>query len=196
MYGGVEVTKWRAGDAVEPIGTKQNCWLREEGGASWLFKEARSEPARPSGQDWAEKAVAEFAKLLGVPAATVELAHRSGKRGVISRNFVRGGDELTHGNELLSGKDPDYPQDQQTNDTPGYHVGAIRDVLRPYVGRSSDGLTSSSAFDGFVGYLVLDAWVNNTDRHHRNWGVIRGLTKMLAPSFDHASSLEIGRAHV
>ena len=43
-------------------------------------------------------------------------------------------------------------------------------------------------------YLVLDAVIGNTDRHHENWGILRkrmpkGWTGMVAPSFDHASSL-------
>ena len=43
-------------------------------------------------------------------------------------------------------------------------------------------------------YLVLDALIGNTDRHHENWGILRrhvdGKWKgFVAPSFDHASSL-------
>jgi hypothetical protein len=43
-------------------------------------------------------------------------------------------------------------------------------------------------------YLVLDAVVGNTDRHHENWGILlkhtpNGRKGMVAPSFDHASSL-------
>ncbi|NEP46454.1 MAG: hypothetical protein F6K35_47560 [Okeania sp. SIO2H7] len=41
----------------------------------------------------------------------------------------------------------------------------------------------------FVGYLLLDAWIGNTDRHHENWGFIVNKTVNLAPTFDHASSL-------
>ena len=43
-------------------------------------------------------------------------------------------------------------------------------------------------------YLVLDAMIGNTDRHHENWGVLRRRKNhvwygVVAPSFDHASSL-------
>ena len=43
-------------------------------------------------------------------------------------------------------------------------------------------------------YLVLDALIGNTDRHHENWGMLRKRrgerwTGFIAPSFDHASSL-------
>jgi len=57
----------------------------------------------------------------------------------------------------------------------------------------------------FVGYLMLDALVGNTDRHHENWGVVLKPTLVpaleegaesqvrfhlsLAPTFDHGSSL-------
>lgn len=43
----------------------------------------------------------------------------------------------------------------------------------------------------FAGYLLLDAVVGNTDRHHENWGISLGAGQgvRLAPSFDHGSSL-------
>ena len=46
----------------------------------------------------------------------------------------------------------------------------------------------------FIGYLLFDALIGNTDRHHENWGIIvvpedGQFTFWLAPSFDHASSL-------
>ncbi|VAW00781.1 hypothetical protein MNBD_ACTINO02-1991 [hydrothermal vent metagenome] len=192
MFEVVDVTDWETASTIEPIGTRPKQWLLDGSGSSWLFKEARSDDERPSGQDWAEKAVAELAKLLEVPAATVELARRSGTRGVISRNFVNKAASLVHGNELLSANDPAYPQDQLRNDTPGYNVAAIRDVLGPYVDHAGGTRRARSAFDGFFGYLVLDAWVNNTDRHHRNWGIVLEPTGSLAPSFDHGSSLAFG----
>ncbi|MDE2725262.1 MAG: hypothetical protein OXI59_17980, partial [Gemmatimonadota bacterium] len=43
-------------------------------------------------------------------------------------------------------------------------------------------------------YLVLDALIGNTDRNHENWGVLRWWVNdsrrgLVAPSYDHASSL-------
>ena len=192
MFDIVDVSTWSIADAVEPIGTRPKWWLRDEEGDLWLFKEARSDAERPSGQDWAEKAVAEMAILLGIPAAIVELAHWKGARGIVSRNFVPRGSTLVHGNELLSAKFPEYPQDQLKNDTAGYTVEAIREVLFPYEGPHAWANSEGSGFDCFFGYLILDAWVNNTDRHHRNWGVIVSETGSLAPSFDHGSSLAFG----
>ena len=44
-------------------------------------------------------------------------------------------------------------------------------------------------------FVVLDAVIGNTDRHHQNWGLLREYVgkdswiRRVAPSFDHASSL-------
>lgn len=46
----------------------------------------------------------------------------------------------------------------------------------------------------FAEFLVLDAVIGNTDRHHENWGVARrrdggSWVGYMAPTFDHASAL-------
>lgn len=55
-------------------------------------------------------------------------------------------------------------------------------------------LQINTAVETFVGYLLLDTWIGNTDRHSENWGFIEQydiekVTQYLAPTFDHASSL-------
>ncbi|WP_172435571.1 HipA domain-containing protein, partial [Escherichia coli] len=48
----------------------------------------------------------------------------------------------------------------------------------------------SQVIETFVGYLLLDAWIGNTDRHHENWAFISlGEKIYLAPTYDHASSM-------
>jgi hypothetical protein len=55
----------------------------------------------------------------------------------------------------------------------------------------------TSVLGVFSGYLLFDAWIGNTDRHHENWAVIVTLSPSepdkysahLAPTYDHASSL-------
>lgn len=64
---------------------------------------------------------------------------------------------------------------------------AINKVMR----REEDAVLIKQAF---CEYLLLDALIGNTDRHHENWGLLAkqeedGWVAMLAPSFDHASSL-------
>lgn len=41
----------------------------------------------------------------------------------------------------------------------------------------------------FIGYLVFDCLIGNTDRHHENWGIIANGGIKIAPTFDHASGL-------
>jgi len=48
----------------------------------------------------------------------------------------------------------------------------------------------SAVMDVFTGYVMLDAWIANQDRHHENWGVLlAGKMLYLAPTFDHGASL-------
>jgi hypothetical protein len=51
--------------------------------------------------------------------------------------------------------------------------------------------SSFTAFDVFAGFLVLDAWDGNQDRHEENGAVLRSPAGelSLAPSFDHGASL-------
>jgi hypothetical protein len=47
--------------------------------------------------------------------------------------------------------------------------------------------------DVFVGYVLLDVWIANQDRHHENWGAIRAdpedARRSLTPTFDHGAGL-------
>lgn len=46
------------------------------------------------------------------------------------------------------------------------------------------------ALEVFVGYVMLDAWIANQDRHHENWGALwDGTALRLAPTFDHGAAL-------
>ena len=84
----------------EALGSKTKFWFRREG-RRWLFKEARE----GTGEDWAEKVAAEVAHLVGIQAATVELAEFEGRPGCASLSFVDrdAGEGLIHGNEILAG---------------------------------------------------------------------------------------------
>ena len=106
--------------------------------------------------------------------------------GVISRKVLSDDETLIHGNELLAdvGVSGTSPKDRT-----GYTLDAVRSAL--------DGISPPitglkfTAWEWFVGYLVLDALVANTDRHQENWAVIEGQDRgrRLAPTFDHGSSL-------
>jgi hypothetical protein len=89
---------------------------------------------------------------------------------------------------VVSGYEGDriYGQRQHT-------VRTVMALLRP--DRISSPIEGGDAIerasDVFCGYLMLDALIGNTDRHHQNWGLILSPRRQvgLAPTFDHASSL-------
>lgn len=110
----------------------------------------------------------------------------------MSYSVLSEGESLVHGNELLNQLDPTYPLTKNYRALQ-HTLLAVRSVLQNQNVAPPDSMMPSS-FGAFVGYLLLDALIGNTDRHHENWGVIvatgggsRRLT--LAPSYDHASSL-------
>lgn len=177
-----------AREDTEQLGSKPKFWVLLDG-RRWLFKESRPE----TGEDWAEKVAAEIAKAIALPAATVELAQYQGRRGCISLSFVDvvGGQALVHGNEILALRVTAYDKGKtfkQSDHTLENIEAAIRGLFGP---ARADGILTELA-----GYMVLDALIGNTDRHHENWGLLiqvqaapRAFTLSVAPSYDHASSL-------
>lgn len=175
----------------EQLGSKPKVWFQRDNG-EWLFKEARAN----TGEDWAEKLAAELASRLGIPAAAVELAHCRGRNGSASQSFItdRNRESLFHGNELLAGLITGYERDKrqrQSDHTLENIVGAINKLF-PH-----NEYARSAVLTGLARYMILDALIGNTDRHHENWGLVlfqegspAEITQLaLAPSFDHASSL-------
>lgn len=176
-----------AGLGDETMGTKEKFWYQDEDGVDWLFKFARSS----TGEHWSEKVAYEVGSLLGVPCAQVELASCDGHPGSISRGFVEAGHgPLVHGNELLQEVDDSYPM-VQLRGVSKHTVDAVLRRLEGALSPQGDEPALASAADWFVGYLLLDAVIVNSDRHHENWGVLQLASgvRRLAPSYDHASSL-------
>ena len=169
----------------EALGSKTKFWFRQ-GESRWLFKEARD----GTGEDWAEKIASEVARLLEIPAATVELATYKGRRGCASLSFAHReqGDVLVHGNEILAGMVFGYERDKrfrQSDHTLGNITSAIR---RLFPEDEIHQLVLATLAD----YLALDALIGNTDRHHENWAILLKAPDTIpevAPTFDHASSL-------
>jgi len=104
---------------------------------------------------------------------------------------------LVLGNELLARIVKRYADTGYYKQT-GHTVARVFAVLRDPAVKAPASWTAQpairSAAEVFVGYLMLDALIGNTDRHHENWGLIvgpgnQGPEIRLAPTFDHASSL-------
>lgn len=189
-----------APDADEPMGAKEKFWFEHTDGNKWLFKFNR----KAHENDWSERIACEIARLLGLPHGHVELATFENRSGVMCRDFTgRGKMPLEHGNELLVALvDPAYPKKQNYKVT-GHTVERVLGILtQPWIG-PPDGFSPvtgiATAAEWFAGYLLLDALIGNTDRHHANWAVmapahyasvtVRREQVRLAPTFDHASCL-------
>jgi hypothetical protein len=179
-----------APEADEDLGTKEKFWFRHQEIGRCLYKKARPN----TGEDWAEKMASELSELLGLPHAHYELAVYNSENGIVSPSFLppQGDGILTLGNEILARIVSAYPQDAKdlSQHTIDNVINAITNAVvnlpigwKPPVG-------ISQAMETFVGYLLLDAWIGNTDRHHENWGFISlGENIYLAPTYDHGSCL-------
>lgn len=184
---------------IEPMGTKEKYWFsRAENhwywdceGNEFLFKAGRE----GTGDNWAEKVAGELCKLLGLPHAEYDLAEYRGLKGVITPSFVpEGGARLELGNEILARYIGGYEKTKRFRQNK--HI--LRIVLKLISGEAKELPIGWGSLDGiriavdvFIGYLMLDAWIANQDRHHENWGlvVVPENRVHLAPTFDHASSL-------
>jgi hypothetical protein len=183
-------------EETEQMGTKRKFWYLDHELGLCLFKYSRHD----AGEDWAEKTAEQLCLLLGLPHARYELAAFTDQRGVISPTLVGEGEALVPGNQLLVALDPTYPvqANRARVKVPQHTVSAIAGVLASPSIELPAGLEYppgvDSAWDLFVGYLLLDALIGNTDRHHENWAAIdeirpTGAVRRLAPTHDHGSSL-------
>ncbi len=180
-------------EAMETLGSKPKFWFRV-GEARWLFKA----DDRGTGEDWAEIVASELCECLGLPHVVYELAAEyDGERlvlpGVVCENIAYPPVSLELGNQLLLARDPEYPIAQRfkvrqhTIDAVAEVVGGLEPPPPEWLHRLPAG--ARSALDIFAGYVMLDAWIANQDRHHENWAALRSDRLCLAPTFDHGAAL-------
>lgn len=178
---------------LEPLGTKRKYWFRE-GDTRLLFKAEE----RGTGEDWAEKIACELCALLGLPHVPYDLAVEIGteKPGVVCASCAPPPMALVMGNQLLLAHDPAYPAAADNRYKVKAHtVDAVAEAVSGLQPPSPEWMANvpagvRSALDVFTGYVMLDAWIANQDRHHENWGALReGATRRLAPTFDHGAAM-------
>jgi len=195
MYSIRQIDRLLAED-IEYLGAKRKFWFTMDG-RRYLFKAEE----RGTGEDWAEKVVCELGRLLGLPHVEYELAHEyegtlAIQPGVICPTFAPRPFVLLLGNQLLYISDQSYPaMVDRKYGIREYSVKAVAEVvsiLEPpapeWMAHAPPNITT--ALGVFIGYVMLDAWVANQDRHHQNWGAIWLEPELrLAPTFDHGASL-------
>ncbi len=186
----VLILKTNSPEVIEQLGSKPKFWFRmPDDEQPWLFKFTRIN----TGEDWSEKIASEVAHLLEIPAAQIKLATFMDKRGCASRSFVetRKDIELFHGSEVLAGRVLGYQKTKQWHQSDH----CIQNIISAVEATFPEKQRRTEQLLILAGFIVLDAIICNTDRHHDNWGLLRGLfagkktVHSVAPSFDHASSL-------
>ncbi len=183
----------------EDMGSKKKFWFRFPGEPAgyWLFKY----PKANTGEHWAEKIAAEIAGLVDIECAKVELATFGNEQGSVSKAFTGVGRELVHGNQMLATFINNYDPEATFHHS-GHTLANIWKVMERVFGdsenaRDLDVVKSEAVLKAkrrIAEYVVLDALIGNTDRHHENWGILRRQVNdhwkgFVAPSYDHASSL-------
>ena len=172
----------------EEMGSKTKFWYgnleRQE--ANWLFKY----PKPGTGEHWAEKISEQVAHILQITHAKVELAEFQGEHGSVTKSFTRGEKDLCHGNEVLRWIVPGYDPEKKFHQSEHTLENIFQAMERIFISTEAARFAKARISE----YIVLDALVGNTDRHHENWGILReragdGWRGFVAPSFDHASSL-------
>ncbi len=209
----VNVSDWRV-VSQEAGGAEPKIWLTPQPDADrphidhlWLFKQVKrgARTGYRRHDDIAERIASALAEAIGLPAATVELAERceaigtcgTRRAGIISRNVIPTNWEMHPGDTILSECDDYLPcagEGGRPKNRVGHSLTNIASVLGDADYRGPPGECADwPAFDVFAGYLILDAWIGNTDRHAMNWAVLHGPFEWrLAPSFDHGTSLAEG----
>lgn len=174
---------------TEQLGSKSKFWVNTDiDEQEWLFKI----PRLNTGEHWAEKVAAEIAALLNIKHASIELAEFMEVQGSCSKSFIdrKKKPELVHGNEIMAGKVLGYEKDKKYGQSDHTYSN-----IRKAIEKTGSESESRKALKHFASYLVLDALIGNTDRHHENWAFLKWADskkqthQVLAPTFDHASSL-------
>jgi len=161
-----------------------------------LFKEAADEreSIAESRTDWSEKVVSEINQLVDLPTARYELAiateDNEAVLGIVSVDLSQSEDEERFPIEELLGQflnKYDYDYDYQVNNV----IKALSDnnIGLPPNSKVPEGI--NDAADMFVGILMMDAAVGNSDRHDRNLDIVRQTNGQvyLSPVFDQGYSL-------
>lgn len=178
---------------LEQLGTKRKYWIRDNG-VRVLFKAEE----RGTGEDWAEKIACELAIVIGLPHVHYDLAEEHGTLtpGVICKSCAPPPVQLIMGNQILFAIDQSYPVGGGMKYKVKAHtveaVATAMELLQPPPAVWLAGIPGGigTALDVFVGYIMLDAWIANQDRHHENWAALWDAdTLSLAPSYDHGSAL-------
>ncbi|MCC0175824.1 hypothetical protein I4641_02360 [Waterburya agarophytonicola K14] len=169
-------------------------WVETSKGRA-LFKQAAQVPSdlSESRTDWSEKITAELASRIQLPAAKYEFAQVESPDliipGSISTDLSNPGEKRIPLAEILDESIIDYDYAFNYEVSQVIQVLSEQDIKIPPGYKLPEGI--NDGVDMFVGVLMLDAYVGNTDRHDQNLDIVQleDGTSYLSPVFDHGFSL-------
>ena len=125
----------------EELGTKPKRWLiNPANDERWLMKYAtfsqpRGGPEYRKGDDWAERIACGVARVLGIPAAPVELAtertHDQIRYGTVCHSVLTGEESLINGDELMGEVGIRVSRDRRELYTVEAAFNALVNILSP-----------------------------------------------------------------
>lgn len=166
--------------ASEGSGRSEKIWLiNPDNGQTGLFKLKKDTETT----DHVSECIAyNLASILDIPCARFDLGTYQGKVGSMSYNIVKEGMLFQEGINFINHIYPYYDPDQLLDIITGnrYSIEMINKALKKYQG----------VFKQFIGMLVFDYLIGNTDRHQSNWALICENNEWkLSHLYDNSSSL-------
>lgn len=132
-------------------------------------------------------------KILGYPVHDTILVERRGKIAVACKDFIdeNKGQRLLEIRTIKNSANEKLAEilEREFNSTGSTHVVELNELLLHL--ENNDILTAVDGIkERFFDMLVIDAFINNSDRNNGNWGIIRepGKKDILAPVFDNGGS--------
>ncbi|NMF06567.1 HipA domain-containing protein [Clostridium beijerinckii] len=185
MY--IDFNDWDTYDGFsEGSGTSSQQWIvNKSGDKIGLFKFPKS----PETTDHISEAIAsDIARIIGINCADIDLGiyrdqydENKIKKGMISYKINDEGEDLIEGISVISSKYKNYDSQELKDTVTGecYSLDMIMNSLNQY------GLEKE-----FLKIVIFDFLIGNSDRHDRNWAVLRkDRDVILSPVYDNASSL-------
>lgn len=144
-----------------------------------LFKDRKAEDTT---DNISEKIASEIARVIGLPAAKVDLAIWENTRiGMISYKVNGKSENLIEGLTYISNIYPEYNKDKLIDEETGKYY-SLEMIL--------NSVNGFKLIKDLLKIFIFDFIIGNTDRHHSNWGVIQNEEGVrISPVYDNASSL-------
>ncbi len=169
-------------------------------GENWLVKYPKNASylSKHEEMEYTNDPVSEYLgsqiyKILGYPVHETMLVERKGKIAVACKDFV----DDTKGQRLLEIRTIKNTANEQLaeilerefNSTGSTHIVDLEELLL-HLDHNDILMAVDGIKERFFDMIVIDAFINNSDRNNGNWGIIRepGQKDRLAPVFDNGGS--------